>query len=445
MRTWRVCLTSVLALMILAACAAQPIVTTPRTYQGAGAGAAVGAGAGALIDKDNRWRGAALGAALGGVLGGSLTEISSRAARESVAANQPVAYQTTDGWQRIEAVPRPASAQRLPPGPRARVPGQYARPRADPRGVLSAAGGRRPRRAGGPCPFLVAAWGSSWGCTAVRAASPAGRDKAAGTRPPATGRRGRPRLLVRGAHHGRPTASGEIFDMAAAHRGASDASARDAAPGDESRERPGRPSTGERPRPVRRRPGSRPQPGGRARPRHGGARRGASCGSTSSRTPLTPSRAVTRRSAAVPRTWEEERSMKTWSVGLRAGARARAWPCSASAVEAGVPTDQLRGATDRVLKVLQDPELKQPAKGRRAASRSAPSPTRSSTGRRRASAPSPATGRAGARSEREEFSALFADLVERSYIGKIEQYSGERVVYAGRDRRGRAGDGAGRS
>jgi phospholipid transport system substrate-binding protein len=33
--------------------------------------------------------------------------------------------------------------------------------------------------------------------------------------------------------------------------------------------------------------------------------------------------------------------------------------------------------------------------------------------------------------EQEEFSALFADLIERSYVGKIEQYSGERIVYAG--------------
>jgi phospholipid transport system substrate-binding protein len=34
-------------------------------------------------------------------------------------------------------------------------------------------------------------------------------------------------------------------------------------------------------------------------------------------------------------------------------------------------------------------------------------------------------------SERREFSTLFADLIERSYVSKIEQYSGERVVYAG--------------
>jgi hypothetical protein len=111
MRSLRVLLVTVLALSVLAACAAQPVVTTPRTYQGAGAGAVVGAGAGALIDKDNRWRGAVLGAALGGVLGGTLTEISSRAAREAVSTNQPVAYQSTDGWQRIEAVPQTSSAR----------------------------------------------------------------------------------------------------------------------------------------------------------------------------------------------------------------------------------------------------------------------------------------------------------------------------------------------
>jgi hypothetical protein len=108
-RSHRVLVAGVAA-SLLAACATQPVVTTPRTYQGAGVGAAVGAGAGALVDKDNRWRGAALGAALGGILGGSLTEISSRAAREAVAANQPVAYQSTDRWQRVEAVPRTQDA-----------------------------------------------------------------------------------------------------------------------------------------------------------------------------------------------------------------------------------------------------------------------------------------------------------------------------------------------
>lgn len=79
--------------------------TTERSYQGAAIGGAIGAGAGALIDKDNAWRGAAIGAALGGVLGGGVTEISTRAAREAARENRPVAYQSNDGFQRVEAHP----------------------------------------------------------------------------------------------------------------------------------------------------------------------------------------------------------------------------------------------------------------------------------------------------------------------------------------------------
>jgi len=79
--------------------------TTERSYQGAALGGAVGAGAGALIDRDNAWRGAAIGAALGGVLGGGVTEISTRAAREAARENRPVAYQSNDGFQRVEAQP----------------------------------------------------------------------------------------------------------------------------------------------------------------------------------------------------------------------------------------------------------------------------------------------------------------------------------------------------
>ena len=79
--------------------------TTERAYQGAAIGGAVGAGAGALIDRDNAWRGAAIGAALGGVLGGGVTEISTRAAREAARENRPVAYQSNDGFQRVEAHP----------------------------------------------------------------------------------------------------------------------------------------------------------------------------------------------------------------------------------------------------------------------------------------------------------------------------------------------------
>jgi phospholipid transport system substrate-binding protein len=99
-------------------------------------------------------------------------------------------------------------------------------------------------------------------------------------------------------------------------------------------------------------------------------------------------------------------------------------------VEAGVPTDQLRGATDRVLKVLQDPELKQPAKGaaRRQQIRAIADEIFDwqETGKRALAR----HWQGRSPSERQEFSALFADLVERSYVSKIEKYSGERIVYA---------------
>jgi hypothetical protein len=113
-RIGRAWLVTAFAVAVLARCAGQPAVTTPRPYQGVRAGATVADGAGALIDKDNRWRGAARGAALGEVLRGDVAEISSRAAQESVAANRPVTYHSTDGWQRVEAAPRASGAQVCP-------------------------------------------------------------------------------------------------------------------------------------------------------------------------------------------------------------------------------------------------------------------------------------------------------------------------------------------
>jgi len=97
---------------------------------------------------------------------------------------------------------------------------------------------------------------------------------------------------------------------------------------------------------------------------------------------------------------------------------------------AGAPTDQLKGATDRVLKILQDPELKKPERTeeRRKQIRTIANEIFDwrETGKR-------ALGRHASTctaQQREEFAPLFADLIERSYVGKLELYSGERIVYA---------------
>ncbi len=47
---------------------------THHGHQGAAVGSFTGATAGALIDSDNRWRGAAIGTGLGALLGGALTD-----------------------------------------------------------------------------------------------------------------------------------------------------------------------------------------------------------------------------------------------------------------------------------------------------------------------------------------------------------------------------------
>ena len=80
-------------------------VTTQRTYEGAGVGAVGGAIAGALIDKENRWRGAVIGGALGAVIGGTITEIAARASREAAMQNKPVEYRSEDGKERVYAEP----------------------------------------------------------------------------------------------------------------------------------------------------------------------------------------------------------------------------------------------------------------------------------------------------------------------------------------------------
>ena len=97
--------------------------------------------------------------------------------------------------------------------------------------------------------------------------------------------------------------------------------------------------------------------------------------------------------------------------------------------EAGIPTDQLKGATDRVLKILQDPTLKAQEEARRKQMRAIADEIFDwkETGKRALAR----HWQGRSPKEQEEFSALFADLIERSYVGKIERYSGERVVYAG--------------
>lgn len=102
-----------------------------------------------------------------------------------------------------------------------------------------------------------------------------------------------------------------------------------------------------------------------------------------------------------------------------------------AAVWAGPPTEQIREYTDAIIRVLEDPALK--VDGRRAERRAAV---------RRLAAEAFDIHETARRAlgvhwqkrtpaEREEFVALFADVLERAYITQIENYGGERVRFVG--------------
>lgn len=103
----------------------------------------------------------------------------------------------------------------------------------------------------------------------------------------------------------------------------------------------------------------------------------------------------------------------------------------AAPARAGAPTDQLRAQIDRVIKVLDEPELKKEAKirERRTAVRKIANEIFDFSETARRSLARHWAARTPA--EREEFVRLFGDLLERSYISKIEVYGGEKIAYLG--------------
>ncbi len=102
-----------------------------------------------------------------------------------------------------------------------------------------------------------------------------------------------------------------------------------------------------------------------------------------------------------------------------------------SSALAGPPTDQLKVGVDRVVKVLTDPALKGPASAaeRRHLLRDITGPIFDWTELARRSLGRHWQNRTDA--ERDEFVRLFHDLLERTYLSRLERYNGERIVYTG--------------
>jgi len=100
-------------------------------------------------------------------------------------------------------------------------------------------------------------------------------------------------------------------------------------------------------------------------------------------------------------------------------------------VSAGVPTDQIRDTTDKIIAIVSDPELK----GTQNA------PERNSKVRQAVDERfdwEAISRRALARhwkkrtaEEKEKFIILFGQLLERTYLDKVSDYSGQKVSYVG--------------
>ena len=97
----------------------------------------------------------------------------------------------------------------------------------------------------------------------------------------------------------------------------------------------------------------------------------------------------------------------------------------ASDAWAGQPTDQLRAYTDQVLKVLQNPALSLPER-REAVRHLAAEVFEVSETAKRALGPH---WQERTQAEREEFVKLFANLLEQTYISRIDEFGGERLTY----------------
>jgi phospholipid transport system substrate-binding protein len=98
---------------------------------------------------------------------------------------------------------------------------------------------------------------------------------------------------------------------------------------------------------------------------------------------------------------------------------------------AATPTETLKAYGDVVLKILDDPNLKAPDRKqeRRAAVRKVAEEVFDVSETAKRALAQHWQQRTPA--EREEFTQLFADLLESTYIARIDEYGGERIRYTG--------------
>lgn len=102
----------------------------------------------------------------------------------------------------------------------------------------------------------------------------------------------------------------------------------------------------------------------------------------------------------------------------------------ASPADAGAPTEQIRSTADKVLSILKDPKLRSPARKneRREQLRAVIYPRFDFAEMAKRSLGPQWSQRSP--QEQREFVRLFTELLEHTYVGKIESYNGEKITYS---------------
>jgi phospholipid transport system substrate-binding protein len=126
---------------------------------------------------------------------------------------------------------------------------------------------------------------------------------------------------------------------------------------------------------------------------------------------------------------------------METGMSMRAFCCSAvlfllifglaAPTEAGEPTDQMKLTIDKIIDILNDPALKDPTKAeeRRTQMRHVANERFDWREMARRALAKHWTQRT--EEEKKEFVPLFTDILEKAYLKRIENYSGDKVSYEG--------------
>jgi phospholipid transport system substrate-binding protein len=125
--------------------------------------------------------------------------------------------------------------------------------------------------------------------------------------------------------------------------------------------------------------------------------------------------------------------MRVLLRGLTVVLLSAVWLASAGMATAGPPTDTVRQVTDQVLSILDDPQLRGPEKEALRHERLRQISERAFSWQEMAQRALATHWRERTPQERQEFTALFREQVERTYMSQLEQAAEERqaIQYVG--------------